>query len=254
VVITFVDISELIEKEQKAVQFDLIKSFLNTSAEGIFIRDGSGNSVFYNEKMEAITGYSAAEAGGSDFPALLFPDGGSASVPGSANGENREIVITCRDGSKKSIILNTTEHSFSGTGYRLYSLQAISEKKRDEAAIEKTLDYKYIFDALRVPSLVIDARYTVHVANETFYRNFETTADATIGSNFFDLGNGQWNIPALREHLEKVLPGNTVIKNFNVVHNFPSIGKKEMNLTGRLLKRDGKEGMIFLTIEEVKGK
>ncbi|TFG59939.1 MAG: hypothetical protein E4H36_12920, partial [Spirochaetales bacterium] len=46
VVITFVDISELIEKEQKAVQFDLIKSFLNTSAEGIFIRDGSGNSVF----------------------------------------------------------------------------------------------------------------------------------------------------------------------------------------------------------------
>ena len=49
----------------------------------------------------------------------------------------------------------------------------------------------------------------------------------------YDLGNGQWNIPALRKLLEDILPKNTFFKGFEVDHDFPIIGRKIMILNAR---------------------
>jgi len=43
-------------------------------------------------------------------------------------------------------------------------------------------------------------------ANLAFYRDFDVSRHETEGRAVYDLGNGQWNIPKLRELLETVLP------------------------------------------------
>ncbi|MDO8497414.1 MAG: hypothetical protein Q7S61_02610 [bacterium] len=46
----------------------------------------------------------------------------------------------------------------------------------------------------------------------------------------YDLGNGQWDILELRDLLEKILPEKKIVRNYEVKHDFQTIGKKTMLL------------------------
>jgi len=70
-------------------------------------------------------------------------------------------------------------------------------------------------------------------ANEPFYRTFQVEAKDTERKIVYELGNGQWNIPALKKLLEDILPKNTFFKGFEVTHEFPFIGRKVMILNAR---------------------
>lgn len=68
----------------------------------------------------------------------------------------------------------------------------------------------------------------------------------------YDLGNRQWDIPKLRQLLEKVLPQNTSFHDFEVEHAFQDIGLKIMHLNARRIYIDGSQTqMILLAVEDV---
>ena len=75
----------------------------------------------------------------------------------------------------------------------------------------------------------------------------------TVGRHFYQLGNEQWNIPQLRQLLEKVLPEKTAVKDFSVTHDFPEIGQKTMLVSGKRVDdvRGAVPPVIFLAIEDV---
>lgn len=95
------------------------------------------------------------------------------------------------------------------------------------------------------------------VANEPFYRTFQVEPSDTENKIIYELGNGQWNIPALRKLLEDILPKNTFFKGFEVTHEFPFIGHKVMILNARQIhfkKSTTSESfppIILLAIEDV---
>lgn len=64
-----------------------------------------------------------------------------------------------------------------------------------------------IVGAVREPLLVLDSTLHVMTASASFYNVFEVFREHTEGRFVYDLGNGQWNIPALRTLLEQVLTG-----------------------------------------------
>ncbi len=92
---------------------------------------------------------------------------------------------------------------------------------------------KTVVDVVREPVLILDKDLKVMAANESFYKTFQVEYADTEGQIVYELGNGQWNIPALRKLLENILPSNTFFKGFEVVHEFPSIGRKVMILNAR---------------------
>lgn len=92
---------------------------------------------------------------------------------------------------------------------------------------------KTVVDIVREPVLVLDKDLRIMVANDAFYRTFQVEKKATEGKVVYELGNGQWNIPALRKLLEDILPKNTFFKGFEVIHEFPVIGRKVMILNAR---------------------
>lgn len=92
---------------------------------------------------------------------------------------------------------------------------------------------KTVVDIVREPVLVLDKDLRIMVANDSFYQIFQTEKKETEGKIVYDLGNGQWNIPALRKLLEDILPKNTFFKGFEVIHEFPAIGRKVMILNAR---------------------
>jgi len=99
---------------------------------------------------------------------------------------------------------------------------------------EKSWTYiKTVVDVVREPVLVLDKDFRVIVANDPFYRTFQVEPAETENKIIYDLGNGQWNIPDLRKLLENILPQNSFFKGFEVIHNFPYIGRKVMILNAR---------------------
>jgi two-component system, chemotaxis family, CheB/CheR fusion protein len=83
------------------------------------------------------------------------------------------------------------------------------------------------------PLLILEPDLRVRRANDAFYRTFSVTRYETEHHLVFELGNGHWNIPALRTMLEDILPRSGVINNYEVTHDFERIGLRTMILNAR---------------------
>ncbi len=109
-----------------------------------------------------------------------------------------------------------------------------------------------ILSSVREPLVVLDSGLKIVKANYSFYRTFCVRPEDTEGVLIYDLGSGQWNIPKLRELLEKILPENTVFNDFEVEHVFDTIGPKIMRLNARrIYKETKKTQLILLAIEDI---
>ena len=105
-------------------------------------------------------------------------------------------------------------------GAALYAVQEYAE------AIVQTMP-----DAL----LVLDTDLRVKFANDAFYTTFQVQRRATENTLVYELGNGQWNIPALRLLLETVLPENKTFTGYTIDHEFAQVGRRVLLLNGRRL-------------------
>jgi len=105
-----------------------------------------------------------------------------------------------------------------------------------------------------VPSalIVLDRNLNITSANRAFYQTFRTSAVETEGCHIYDLGNRQWDIPALRTLLESVIPHRASVEGFEVEHDFPTIGRRTMLVNARKIFSPGDhDGSILLAIEDV---
>jgi len=129
----------------------------------------------------------------------------------------------------------------------------IDEAKSAQETLRESRDYaESLIETMRDPLLVLDQDLRVVSANQAFYRAFVVTPAETEGRLVYDLGNRQWNIPALRHLLENLLPERTVFQDFEVDQDFESIGHKIMLLNARRIVRQGQETeLILLAIEDV---
>ena len=109
-----------------------------------------------------------------------------------------------------------------------------------------------IINTVREPLIVLDQELRVIKASRSFYDFFKVTSKETIGTLIYDLGNQQWNIPKLRELLETILPEETTFDDYEVEHDFSTIGKRTMLLNARQIQTgSGKERIILLAIEDI---
>jgi two-component system CheB/CheR fusion protein len=135
-------------------------------------------------------------------------------------------------------------------------VQTQKELTRLNQNLQDVRDYaENIIATLREPLLVLDASLKVVSANRAFYHTFKVNQVDTEGRLIYELGNGQWDIPALRTLLEKILPNKRALKDFEVTHTFETIGACTMRLNAREIKQaEGQSRLILLAIEDATGK
>ena len=104
--------------------------------------------------------------------------------------------------------------------------------QRTEQSLKQAREYAEAIVEIVPPLLVLDQDLRVKTANGSFYKHFLVSPAQTENCLVYELGNGQWNIPELRTFLEDVLPGHKSFKNFEVTHEFESIGRRTMLLSG----------------------
>jgi PAS domain S-box-containing protein len=107
-------------------------------------------------------------------------------------------------------------------------------------------------DTVRDALLVLDGDLRVVSASRSFYTTFQTAADQTVGRKIFDLGTGEWNNPALRDLLERIVPEHGVMDHFEVEQDFPHIGLRTMMLNARKIFYEGDtNSTLLLAIEDI---
>lgn len=127
------------------------------------------------------------------------------------------------------------------------------KNKMKELEIQDALEYtKSIINTVHDPLIILYEDLTVALANRSFYQVYKVEPKETEGQHIYDLGNGQWDIPKLRELLENILPKTTSFDNFEVKHDFPDIGKRTMLLNGcRIYLEANRKKLIILTIKDI---
>ena len=117
--------------------------------------------------------------------------------------------------------------------------QALREAK--EAA-------EHIVETVREPLLVLTPDFRVQSANPAFYQLFQVRPTETEGQPIYQLGNGQWDMPALHTLLEEILPQQTVFNDYEVTHDFARIGRRTILLNARRLDN---VQFILLAMEDI---
>ncbi|MDD5398198.1 MAG: PAS domain-containing sensor histidine kinase [Dehalococcoidia bacterium] len=149
----------------------------------------------------------------------------------------------------------------------LLAIEDITERKEIEAGLEKTRKElevikktadeasefaESVINTVREPLISLDQNLRVVTVSRSFYEFFKVKPEETVGQLIYDLGNKQWDIPRLRELLETILPQEAAFDNYEVEHNFATIGRRVMLLNARQIQRVlGKERVILLAIEDI---
>jgi two-component system CheB/CheR fusion protein len=149
-----------------------------------------------------------------------------------------------------------------GSWYSLRILPSVGPDGKTDGAVlmlidinaaKRGLDFaEAIVETVREPLVILKQNLQVIKANKAFYETFQAVPGETEERLIYDLGNGQWNIPKLREMLENVLPAHATFRNFEVTHEFEHVGRKVMLLNGsEIFNPNAQARTILLAIEDV---
>lgn len=129
-----------------------------------------------------------------------------------------------------------------------------SDLSRMSDELRTARDYlESVFANARIPLLVLDPSLRVRQANKAFFEHFGCAGETTTGRVIYELADGAWNIPALRQLLEEILPARKVVENFQVRHNFEKMGTRVLVLNASIFQQqpDKNEVLTTLFIEDV---
>ncbi len=164
---------------------------------------------------------------------------------------NEEVVSANEELQTVNEELETSKEEIESTNEELITTNQELQTRND--LLHESYQYaEAVIATINEPILILDDKLCIKSANRSFYKKFKVTQKETEGVLLYDLGNGQWNIPRLRTLLEEIIPKNAYFQDFELIHNFPSIGEKIMLLNAsRIIQKTHREQLILLAINDI---
>ncbi|MFA6451532.1 MAG: CHASE3 domain-containing protein [bacterium] len=253
---------------------------LNSIGDAVMATDAEGGVTLLNPLAEQLTGWTLTEAAGRQvdeiFHIINQETRQPADIPvketlahGTIQALTNHTILIARDGSERAIadscapirnrdgqvigavlvFRDVTDRVAIEIGLEIARKELVEIKISEDDAREYA---ESIINTVREPLIALDQDLRAVTASRSFYEVFKVNPEETVGQLIYDLGNKQWDIPKLRELLETILPQKTSFDDYEVEHDFASIGRRIMLLNARQIQRvSGKERIILLAIEDI---
>ncbi|MDD2802153.1 MAG: PAS domain-containing protein, partial [Methylococcales bacterium] len=141
----------------------------------------------------------------------------------------------------------TTENMIDGLVITFVDITRIKKAEQIAQAAELTTA---IVNTINQPLLVLDIQLNVLATNPAYEQMFNDNHEQLIGQSFFDIHAAAWNSPLLRKQITNTLTHNIAFNKLCVEAKFADIGKKRLNINGRILNQlPGVPILILLAIE-----
>lgn len=164
----------------------------------------------------------------------------------------KEVEVQTQEGHWYQLRIRpyrTTENQIDGVVLVLLDINAL---KLSAATVEAARNYaEAIVETVQVPLVVLESNLRINKANRSFYETFQLSPSETAQAIFFEVCNGQWNIPRLRSLLEETLTNDRSLQSLEVKHNFERIGYKVLLLNAQKIIQDGEAERILLSVEDI---
>ncbi len=122
--------------------------------------------------------------------------------------------------------------------------------RRHELELRQSHDnIRAIVETSHEPVLVLDSQLRITLVNRAFLRCFRMNIEGVLQRRIFDLGGGDWNIPALHTLLGDLIPNHGRIDHYHVEHDFVGVGHRRLRFNvSRVTGFEPSATMIVLAI------
>jgi len=136
-------------------------------------------------------------------------------------------------------------------GFILLAIEDVSEERAARKESNRNWQLtQSIVDTIRDPLVVLENDMTIVTASKAFLTIFGITQADAYRRRISELGQHQWDVPALRHLMEKVLPENKPFENFEIEDDFPELGRRVFNLSARKIMQPGNHSHRMLLVFE----
>lgn len=164
---------------------------------------------------------------------------------------NEEILSSNEELQSVNEELETSKEELQSSNEELTTINEELSKRNIELK-ESHAYNEAIVENMHGPLLVLSSNLQVRKANNVFYETFRLHPDKTEGNFLYDLGDGSWDIPKLREQMKDVKLGDITFRRFELKHTFKELGERDLTVNiYRLLTGDSvKESLILLAFDD----
>jgi PAS domain S-box-containing protein len=174
-------------------------------------------------------------------------------IPHRASVEGFEVEHVFPTIGRRTMLVNARKIFRPGDhdGSILLAIEDVSEERAARAESKRAWQLtQSIVDTIRDPLVVLEHDMTIVTASKAFLTMFGITEAETRGRRVSELGQHQWDVPALRHLMEKVLPENKPIESFEIEDDFPGLGRRVFNLNARKIFQPGNHSHRMLLVFE----
>ena len=273
----FITLFIVYSSKQALILSEFAESVINTVREPLIALDQNLRVVkvsrsfydFFQVKPEDTMGQLIYDLGNKQWDIPKLRELLETILPEKATFEGYEVEHDFATIGRRNMLLNARqiEQKMGKEKIILLAIEDITERKAIEDGLEKTRKElaviktvadeasefaQSVINTVREPLISLDQDLRVVTVSRSFYDFFQVKPEDTVGKLIYDLGNRQWDIPKLRQLLETILPQKAVFDNYEVEHDFATIGKRVMLLNARQIEQAiGKKRIILLAIEDI---
>lgn len=239
---------------------------ISSIGDAVIVTDMSGRITSLNTIAQTLTGWCEADALGRNLEEVfcIFNEETRASVDnpvtkvlkdGMIVGLANHTILIARGGSERPIDdsaapIRDAEGEIQGV---VLVFRDVTDRRRAEQDLIDAKSYaESIVDTVREPLLVLGSDLRVGSASRSFCRTFGVEPEDVEGRDFFELAEGQWEIPALRKAICKVLPAANPVEDFEVDFVSPAVGRRTLLLSAAPIDHEGRRAdQILVTFQDI---
>jgi two-component system, chemotaxis family, CheB/CheR fusion protein len=164
---------------------------------------------------------------------------------------NEEIISSNEELQSINEELETSKEEVESANEELTAIN--TELQISNEQLLESRDYaEAIFATIREAVVVLSTDFRVKLANMAFYRTFNAGAHYTEGRLLYEIGEGQWNKPEIKELINSILLHDQQFDGYEMQYEVPGMGKRTMLVNGRkVVQRANKQELLLLAFEDI---
>ena len=165
---------------------------------------------------------------------------------------NEEIVSSNEELQSINEELETSKEEIESSNEELMTINQELQVRNDQLA--ESYEYaEAVFTTMRESVLILDKALRIKSGNRSFYNTFQLRDSDTEDFLLYEVANGQWKIPKLKEALDKIISGELLqIQSLEIRHSFSQVGEKIMLVNiRRIIQKSHRNEIILMAIEDI---